>query len=306
MFSLVGIALILVAVGLLIFWLATGRRSKPLVKFACVFLATIGFLLVVKDKLVEVTLKDVLTIKTSASEATADAKSIASIKANVENQRATIDLVATEAERTKILSEDASNKLASAELKLAALDVGIKKGNESLKQMDAAIAFSLIIAKAQNDNAAAFGDLIQISASTNSPFASAATGLVNTILHEVETEVILESESVGIHWELYNINPDKATLPELISFYSAHPDSVLIRFNVVQQIFNSERFSERDRFDFVSKVIQTDNSLKMVQLCCNLMTPKSKLRFNLLRASAYVSWWGENRDSFTNAVATVP
>src|SRR5882757_10032829 len=115
MTQVIGTILILLSIGILIFWLATGRRSKPLLKFVCVFIATIGFLLILKDKLVEVTLKDWLTIKTSAAEATADAKIIAAIKQQVENQSATIDLVATEAQKAKNLSEEASNKVAVAE-----------------------------------------------------------------------------------------------------------------------------------------------------------------------------------------------
>jgi hypothetical protein len=96
-----GIILILLSIGILIYWLATGRRSKPLLKFVCVFIAIMGFLVILKDKLVEVTFKDWLSIKTSVAEASADAKTIASIKQQVENQRATIDLVATEAQTAK-------------------------------------------------------------------------------------------------------------------------------------------------------------------------------------------------------------
>lgn len=41
----------------------TGRRSKPLLKFVCVFIAAMGFRLILKDKLVEVTLKDWLSMR---------------------------------------------------------------------------------------------------------------------------------------------------------------------------------------------------------------------------------------------------
>ena len=84
MTQVTGLILILLSIGILIYWLATGRRSKPLLKFVCIFIATIGFLLILKDKLAEVTIKDWLSIKTSVAEATADAKTIAAIKYDIE------------------------------------------------------------------------------------------------------------------------------------------------------------------------------------------------------------------------------
>src|ERR1035437_1269745 len=134
MTSIVGIILILTSVGVAIFWLATGKRSKPLFKFVCLLTVAIGFLLVIKDQLVEVTFKDWLSIKTSAAEAKADAKTISDVKQQVENQRATIDLVATEALNAKNLSEEASNKIAVAEHKIGDLDDAIQKANEALKK----------------------------------------------------------------------------------------------------------------------------------------------------------------------------
>ena len=115
-----------------------------------------GFLLILKDKLVEVTLKDWLFIKTSAAEAMADAKTIADIKQQVLNQRATIDLVATDAQTAKNLSEEASNKVALAEQKLKELDDAIQKANDSLKTLDAATEFTLLVTKAESGDRAAF------------------------------------------------------------------------------------------------------------------------------------------------------
>ena len=306
MTQVTGIILILLSIGILIYWLAIGRRSKPLLKFVCVFIAATGFLLILKDKLVEVTLKDWLTIKTSAAEATADAKTIADIKKQVVNQRATVDLVATEAQTAKNLSEEASNKVTLAEQKLKDLDDSIQKANDSLKKLDAATEFSLLVSKAQNDDRAAFIQLANIGVSTNSPFAQSAKSLANTILHEVETETIIEDSTVTIHWDLYGRNPDTDSLEQLEEFYSAHPDSELIRFNVVKQIFNSSRFSELERFDFLAKVLRSDNNLKVMQLAVNLMTPKSKIRLNFIGIDSYLQWWAKNRSNFTNTPTANP
>jgi len=296
-----GIIFIIISIGIPIFWLITGKRSKPLLKFTCVFIAIIGFLLILKDKLVEVTFKDWLTIKTSAAQATADAKTIADIKQQVENQRATIDLVATEAQKAEDLSTEASNKVAVAEQKIKYLDDAIQKAKDSLKELDAATEFSLIVSKAQNDERAAFWQLVQISASKSSPFAQSAKGIADTILYQVQTETVIEDATVAIHWDLYGINPDKDSLQQLEGFYSAHPDSELIKFCVVKQIFNNRRFAELDRYDFLAKVMESDNSLKVVQLAVNLMTPESNLRLNFMHTDSYLKWWSTNRSHFTNS-----
>jgi hypothetical protein len=301
MTQVIGMILVLLSVGILIYWLATGRRSKPLLKFVCVFIAAIGFLLILKDKLAEVTIKDWLSIKTSVAEATADAKTIADIKQQVVNQRATVDLVATEAQTAKNLSEEASNKVAVAERKLKDLNDSIQKANDSLKKLDAATEFSLLVSKAQNDDRAAFIQLGNIGTSSSSPFAQSAKSIADTIIQEVQTGTIVDYSTVTINWDLYGINPDTDSLQQLEQAYSAHSNSMWVRFNVVKQIFENSRFSELERYDFLAKVMQSDNSLKVVQLAVNLMTPKSNIRLNFIWTDSYLQWWAKNRSNFTNA-----
>ena len=306
MTQVTGIILILVSIGILIYWLATGRRSKPLLKYVCVFIAIMGFLLILKDKLVEVTFKDWLSIKTSAAEATADAKTIAAIKQQVENQRATIDIVATEAQTAKNISEEASNKVVAAEQKLRNLDDAIQKANDSLAKLDAATEFSVLVSRAQNDDRAAFIQLANIGVSTNSPFAQSAKSIADTIIQEVQTGTIVDDSAVTIHWDLYGINPDTDSLQQLEEAYSAHPNSMWVRFNLAKQIFGNSRFSELDRYDFLAKVMQSDNSLKVVQLAVNLMTPKSNIRLNFMWTDSYLQWWARNRSNFTNTPTANP
>jgi hypothetical protein len=265
-----------------------------------------GFLLILKDRLAEVTIKDWLSIKTSVAEATADAKTIADIKQQVVNQRATVDLVATEAQTAKNLSEEASNKVVVAEQELKDLDDSIQKANDSLKKLDAATEFSLIVSKAQNDDRAAFVQLANIGSSSNSPFAQSAKSIADTIIQEVQTGTIVDYSIVTIHWDLYGINPDTDSLQQLEQAYSNHSNSMWVRFNVVKQIFESSRFSELERYDFLAKVMQSDNSLKVVQLAVNLMTPKSNIRLNFMWTDSYLQWWKKNRSNFTNTPTANP
>jgi len=105
--------------------------------------------LILEERIVEVTYKDVLSIKTSVNSVESDAKAISEIRKQIENQRATIDLVATDAQNAKRLSEQASNKLVTADKKLKYLDDAIYRANVAntrlslLVKIDAATQYGL-------------------------------------------------------------------------------------------------------------------------------------------------------------------
>jgi len=305
MTQVTGIFLILLAIGILIYWLVTGRRSKPLLKFVCVFIAAMGFLLILKDKLVEVTLKDWLTIKTSAAEATADAKTIADIKQQVLNQRATIDLVATDAQAAKYLSEQASNKIVLAEQKLRDLDDAIQKANDSLKKLDAATEFTLLVTKAEGGNRAAFFKLEHMQFATTS-VADSAKDVIAAIIAKVELETVLIGQ-LGWSWGNFGIDPQRASLQQLKEHYfQTYANSPNGRYNTIKLIFNEDRFSELERFDFLATVLQQENDLEVLQEVCLLMDNKRKSNQNFTRVDDYLTWCKEYRANFKTNSASQP
>ena len=269
-------------------------------KFVCVFIAIMGFLLILKDKLVEVTFKDWLSIKTSAAEASADAKTIASIKQQVENQRATIDLIATEAQTAKNLSEEASNKIALAEQKLKDLDDAIQKANGSLKKLDAAAEFTLLVTKAESGNRSAFFKLIQML--TTSPTeAKGIPEICNAIISKICAETMLNQLLPPV-WDIYGIDPQKSTIQQFKDYYSTMR-TPMGRFNAIKQVFNDNRFSELERFDFVALAMQQDDDLGVLQEACQLMDTKRKSKQVFVHVDDYLSWYRDNRAGFkTNSV----
>jgi hypothetical protein len=298
MTQVTGIILILLSIGILIYWLATGRRSKPLLKFVCVFIAIMGFLLILKDKLVEVTLKDWLSIKTSAAEATADAKTIADIKQQVLNQRATIDLVATDAQTAKNLSEEASNKVALAEQKLKDLDDTIQKANGSLKKLDAATEFTLLVTKAESGDRAAFFKLGKIKITQPSE-ADAAESIIGAIVSKIQIETALKETSVHPEWNSFGIDPEKASLQQLKEYYfTKFANYPAPRFYIIRQIFNDNRFSELEHFDFLAIAMQQDEELGVLEETCKLMDTKRKSAQNFPNFDDYLNWYKDNRTNF--------
>jgi hypothetical protein len=291
----IGITLIVFSIGIAVFWLVTGKRNKPLFRFVCLLTVITGFLLILKDRLLEITLRDVVSIKTSAAKAEADAESIAAIKKQVENQRAIIDLVATEAQNAVSLSEEASNKTTLAEQKLKSLDEAVQKAKNSLKRLDGMLDFTLLVNKAQCGDRGAFFTLLSRSFDTG---AEAGYVILNTIALKVELDTVLKSEREWL-WGNFGIDPHKATLQEFQEYYSkTFSSNPSARSMILKQVFNDRRFSELERFDFIATAMQQDNNLEVLQEACLLMNAKKKSNQNFTHVDDYLSWYRDNRAGF--------
>jgi hypothetical protein len=263
-----------------------------------VFLSIIGLLLILKDKLVEVTFKDVLSIKTSVATATADAKTIAAIKQQVESQRATIDLVATEAQNAKNLSEDASNKIALAEQKLVLLNHALGEASNALTNLNAATEFTLLVTKAEGGDRAAYFKLEQTQ--FDSPTAAVAVGdILSAIATRIELETVLEDTSTSWMWNNFGIDPSKTSLQEWKAYcWNTFANNPGGRFAVIKQVFNDNRFSELEHLDFVKMVMEQDKNLVVLQEACRLMDTKRKSNQKFEFVDDYLRWYKDNRASF--------
>ncbi len=98
-----------------------GKGSAGLVTFLSVALI-VGLTLVLSDRISELTLNNVGTIKTSVVQAQADAEEVAKIRVRVEHQAATLDLVAKESADAKKLLADLQNANKTAEEKVKQLE----------------------------------------------------------------------------------------------------------------------------------------------------------------------------------------
>jgi hypothetical protein len=126
--------------------------------------------------------------------------------------------------------------------------------------------------------------------------------ILNGISSKVEAETIYKEVTTQPIWDVYGINPQKATLDEFKEFY-IKTGSPVGRFNVIRQVFNDNRFSEQERFDFVATALQQDNDLGVLQEACNLMDVKRKSNEGLNHWGNYLSWYKENRENYkTNTI----
>jgi hypothetical protein len=119
--KLIGILLILNGIVVASWWITTqGSHTGAilLLSFLAVFA---GLALVLQDRITELTVKGVGTIKAAAERARSDADGIEDIRKRVETQAATMDLVAKESAEAKTLLNNLSEQNKIAEDKLVAL-----------------------------------------------------------------------------------------------------------------------------------------------------------------------------------------
>ena len=130
--KLLGILIILNALVVAAWFSISGTANKWIIVvcFAAIFS---GIFFLVSDRATEVSVSGIGTIKAAVDRATSDAIQVAGLKARIEAQSATIDLVAKEAMEAKEVSESLKEKNRDAEEKLLTINSTLEKAAISLK-----------------------------------------------------------------------------------------------------------------------------------------------------------------------------
>jgi hypothetical protein len=100
------------------------------------------------------------------------------------------------------------------------LDDAIQKANDSLKTLDAATEFTLLVTKAESGDRAAFFKLKK-TPGTQLSMANATESIIGAILTKIQVETALKETSVRPIWNSLGIDPEKASLQQLREYYSA-------------------------------------------------------------------------------------
>jgi hypothetical protein len=130
--DIVGIALLLIALGLTAWWVTKDKPYKSWALAMCLVAVTISLILLLPGRAIELTLKSVGTIKAAAQQASADANVISDLRNRIERQSAAIDSVAQQANTSLKLEEQLSDKAASAVKKIDDLNKTLTVANNQM------------------------------------------------------------------------------------------------------------------------------------------------------------------------------
>lgn len=284
--KLIGVLLVLNSIALTAWWITTQSNHKGAVITLCLIGVFAGLALVLQDRLTELTVEGVGTIKSATEQVQADAKTVTELRERVENQSTTVDLIAKEASKAKALSEEVAKKNLEAEERLMILDEAITKAN-------AAMEFTMTVMAAQNDDRVAFDLLKKWSEDKTNPFSARAGQAWNTVF-ESHNEPMYTSD-LKVPWA-EGFDPSKRSLPELAQQCQKVPAPLKPAF--LEYIWKREDFPKADRLDFMIDVMTHDTSLTAVEYAGRFFTEGTGQKIKPMAVQYLVTWWDQHRSEF--------
>ena len=291
--QLIGILLILSSLAVSFWWITNRGTNKGTVVTLCTLAVFSGLVMIFQERITELTVKGVGTIKTAVQQATSDAEAVAKLKERVENQSAMVELVANEASKAKAISEDVADKNKRAEEKLEILDKAVTSANATLDKLEAATEFTLKVMAAQNDDRKAFDTLLELANDKEYPFADRAQQAWYTIFEEHGKPLYLSG--FKIPWA-EGLDPSKLTLSDLSRTYQRAPAQ--LKPALLEYIWNRNNIPEIDRLDFMMQVMKTDPSLTAVEYAGRYFTSGTNQKIKPLAVERLSSWWEQHRQEF--------
>jgi seryl-tRNA synthetase len=291
--KLIGILLVLNGIALTAWWVTTHGSHKASVIAVCSIAVFAGLALILQDRITELTVKGVGSIKAAAEQAASDANAIDSLKSRVESQSATVDLVAQEASKAKKLSEEVAEKNERAEKKLETLDESIAKAKSTLDDLESITDYTMTVVAAQNDDRKAFDKLKTWSEDKNHPFRERAQQAWNSVFESHN-----KPYSVGgfrVPW-VDGFDPSKLSLNDLANQYKQAPAQ--LRPALLEYIWNRNDIPKIDRLDFLMEVMETDESLNAVEYAGRHFTSGTEQKIKPLAVDHLSKWWKEHRNEF--------
>lgn len=292
--KLIGILLIVNSIAVSVWWIATSGSHKGSILTLCFLGVFAGIAILINERITEFSVKGIGTIKAAAKQVSADANEVAKLKKRVEDQSATVNLVAKEAADAKQLVEALSEKNEKAEEKLAQLDKSIHDGNLAVNELKLYTYFNSIVLAAQNDNRKAYDQLWGWSKDSSFPFQKSATQAVQSIMDKHHPAIV--RGSFKVEWN-EGIEPDKLPLSELQrQFFSAPPH---IRLGIMEFICEKRPdILQIDRLNFLLEVLRRDESLQVVEYAGRYFAKETGDKLKPIAISPHLEWWEKNKDSF--------
>lgn len=290
MLQLVGLFIILIALSATAWWVSRKKGANVPVITVCCLAIFAGIFLIINERAVEITIKNVGTIKAAAQQALVDAQQIAEIRKRIEAQGATVDLVAKEAVDAKRLTEELSRKNELAEKKLKELDSAVKNGSSAVEELQAYTKFNSTVLAAQSDNRPAFDQLVKWTKDKSRPFSAAAEQAWVAVMDSHESPFM--SGGFKVPWK-EGVDPSKFSLSDLKTNFLSEPQHV--RLAILEYIWHRQDFPKKERMAFLVEVMRNDTSLQIVEYAARYFKEESKDNFKNLYIDGHFKWWEDNK-----------
>lgn len=157
--------------------------------------------------------------------------------------------------------------------------------------LETRVEFTLTVIKAQNEDRPAFDRLRKWSQKQSFPLQEDAVQAWAKILGTHASPIFMSGYTVP--WS-EGIDPSTLSLERLKDEYSVAP--VNTRIGLVEYIWGRADFPKQDRMAFLVEVLETDESLRVVEIAGRLFLKESKQPWTPLAVEQMIQWWSENRE----------
>jgi hypothetical protein len=233
-------------------------------------------------------------IKMATQQAVIDAEAVAKLRQQVENQSATVHLVASEATKAKELSETAVNQTRQAEDKLKTLDSVIRDATNTISKLKEESDFLALTVAAQNDDRPSFDRLKEIADDPENRFSGNALQAYSTIVRTHSNPIW---NSFQVPWAS-GVDPMKLSLTRLKDIYGDAPTP--LKPGLLEFIWNRTDIPQTDRMNFLLQVMKTDKSLTALEYAGRyfLQGAQAKELGDPLAADRMSDWWDKHKSDF--------
>ncbi len=295
MFKIIGGLLIINGIVIALLLISSTQVHKAGVISICLIAIFAGFFLIIQDRVIEITVKGVGTIKAAAERADIDSKAISDIKIRIEGQSATVDLVAGRAGEALELSEKATENIELVQNELNKVRTNLSATEGSLKSLSLLTVFQTVVVKAQNDDRQAYEQLSEWEKDNQYPFQQQALIAKMNIRLQYSERIRTGLIAIAPTWK-EGIDQSELTISELINDYNItewyfHP-------GLISYIWKRNDFSKKDRLQFLIDVLKNDRNLKAVCLAQHFLSKEADIKFNPLVIEPLLEWWEENKGNY--------
>ncbi len=270
--ELIGILLALIGLIVAGWYVTSNKPHKPWALSICLITVFFGAFLVLQDRVIELSVNKVGTIKTAAKEAVADAKAISEIKRRVESQSATIDLIAQKANSVEVKTQ----------------------------QLDQLLLFNSTLISAQNDDRKSFNQLNKWSCDESFPYHLEAGKQWEKLRGDasiIDEFSKFRKLSVGQCAETLN-DKTRKPLKALIAQYRKIPSTYLKCIYIIYIADKRTDIPKKERLSFLVDVIESDASLKAAKCAGWRFWANTTPREDWLDEDAILKFWDENKDKY--------
>lgn len=253
-----------------------------------------GIVLGIEDRITKV-VSPFGKLTAATEKATADAQAISQLKERVEDQSATVDLVATQAAKAKEMSQVATTQVTKVQQQIDALNKVISEAAVTLGSLKEEEEFRGLVIAAQNDDRASYDRLANIAVDKKGRFSAAAMDAYRTIT-SAHSSAIYTSDFKN-YWR-QDIDPSKFSFIELQKIYHTAPAQ--FRPPLLEYIWKRNDIPKLSRMDFMIDVMKTDSSLTAAEYASRYFLEGGDLtqKMNLMAFDSLYEWWTQHRGEF--------